>query len=416
MQVPLLDLRAQYASLKDEIIAEISEICDSQRFILGPKVEKLESEIAAYCRSTGAVGVTSGSDALIISLMVEGIKAGDEVITTPFTFFATVGAIVRVGATPVFADIDPVTFNIDPKKIEEKITSRTKAIIPVHLFGQAADMDPIMEIARKYGLKVLEDCAHATGASYKGRMAGSIGDIGAFSFHSLKNITTCGEGGMITTNHDEYCHGIQNLRCMSNNHSWGEQGSEWSFGDRIHCKKTSPLEYWMPAHFDVIPHNGHWGSNYRMNEIQAAVGCCQLDKLEMLTAKRREIGHKITAGLQGIAGVETVYEPEGYNHVFHLYTVCVDEKVLGGSRDEFMRILYEEEGIQTILHYQPTFHFTGLRRMGYDPNQCPIASEFFYKREMNLPMHPRLTDEDINMMVEGIRNASAKIRKRHCKA
>lgn len=278
------------------------------------------------------------------------------------------------------------------------------------------DMDPIMEIARKHGLKVLEDCAHATGASYKGRMAGSIGDFGAFSFHSLKNITTCGEGGMITTNHDEYCHGIQNLRCMSNNHSWGEQGSEWDFGDKIHCRKTSPLEYWMPAHFDVIPHNGHWGSNYRMNEIQAAVGCCQLDKLEMLTAKRREIGHKITAGLQGVEGIETVYEPEDCQHVFHLYTVCVNEKVLGGSRDEFMRVLYEEEGIQTILHYQPTFHFTGLRRMGYDPNQCPVASEFFYKRETNLPMHPRLTDDDINMMVEGIRNASAKLRKRHCKA
>ena len=203
MQVPLLDLRAQYASLKDEIIAEISEICDSQRFILGPKVEKLESEIAAYCRSTGAVGVTSGSDALIISLMVEGIKAGDEVITTPFTFFATVGAIVRVGATPVFADIDPVTFNIDPKKIEEKITPRTKAIIPVHLFGQAADMDPIMEIARKHNLVVIEDACQAIGAEYKGRRVGSIGNYGAFSFFPSKNLGCFGDGGMVTCNDPE---------------------------------------------------------------------------------------------------------------------------------------------------------------------------------------------------------------------
>ncbi len=383
---------------------------------MGPKTQEFQNKFAKIHNVRHAFACSNCTTAMHVATQIFDIGPGDEVIVTPNTFVATSLAILKEGGIPVFADIDPRTFNIDPAEVAKKVTNRTRAIYVVHYAGLMVDMDPIMETARKHGLKVLEDCAHATGASCRGRMAGSIGDIGAFSFHSLKNITTCGEGGMITTNHDEYCHGIQNLRCMSNNHSWGEQGSEWSFGDRIRCRKTSPLEYWMPAHFDVIPHNGHWGSNYRMNEIQAAVGCCQLDKLEMLTAKRREIGHKITAGLQGIAGVETVYEPEGYNHVFHLYTVCVDEKVLGGSRDEFMRILYEEEGIQTILHYQPTFHFTGLRRMGYDPNQCPIASEFFYRREMNLPMHPRLTDEEINMMVEGIRNASAKIRRRHCKA
>ena len=188
MQVPLLDLRAQYASMKEGMLREISEVCDSQHFILGPKVEKLETEVAAYCRSNHAVGVTSGSDALIIALMVEGIKAGDEVITTPFTFFATVGAIVRVGATPVFADIDPVTYNIDPAKIEAKITPRTRAIIPVHLFGQAADMDPIMEIAKKHNLIVIEDACQAIGSEYKGRRVGSIGDYGCFSFFPSPNL------------------------------------------------------------------------------------------------------------------------------------------------------------------------------------------------------------------------------------
>ena len=163
MAVPLLDLTAQYGPLKEEMMREISAICDSQHFILGPKVEKFEKEAAEYCHSDFAVGVTSGSDALIIALMVEGIGPGDEVITTPFTFFATVGAIVRVGATPVFADIDPATFNINPARIEEKITSRTRAIIPVHLFGQTADMDPIMEIAKKHNLKVVEDCAQCFG-------------------------------------------------------------------------------------------------------------------------------------------------------------------------------------------------------------------------------------------------------------
>lgn len=382
---------------------------------MGPKTQEFQKKFALSHKVKHAFACSNCTTAMHIGTQIFDIKPGDEVIVTPNTFVATSLAILKEGGVPVFADIDPRTFNIDPEKVAKQVTKKTKAIYVVHYAGLMVDMDPIMEIARKHNLFVLEDCAHATGASYKGRMAGSIGDFGAFSFHSLKNITTCGEGGMITTNRDDFTHGIQNLRCMSNNHSWSEQGSKWSFGDKTTCEKTSLLQYWMPAHFDVIPHNGHWGSNYRMNEIQAAVGCCQLDKLPMLTAKRREIGHKITAGLQGVKGIETVYEPEGYEHVFHLYTICVNEKELGGTRDEFMQVLYEEEGIQTILHYQPTFHFTGLKRMGYDPNQCPIATEFFYKRETNLPMHPRLTEQNIHDMVEGIKNAAAKIRKRHCK-
>src|SRR5574344_1636268 len=203
MRVPLLDLKAQYASIKEEILREISSVCDAQAFILGPKVEKFESEIAAYCHTRFAVGVTSGSDALLASLMVEKIGPGDEVITTPFTFFATVGAIVRVGAKPVFVDIDPVTFNIDPSQIEKKVTSRTRAIIPVHLFGQAADMDPIMEIARKHHLIVIEDACQAIGAEYKDHRVGSIGDYGCFSFFPSKNLGGFGDGGMVTCNDPE---------------------------------------------------------------------------------------------------------------------------------------------------------------------------------------------------------------------
>ena len=267
MQVPLLDLRAQYASLKDEIIAEISEICDSQRFILGPKVEKLESEIAAYCRSTGAVGVTSGSDALIISLMVEGIKAGDEVITTPFTFFATVGAIVRVGATPVFADIDPVTFNIDPKKIEEKITPRTKAIIPVHLFGQAADMDPIMAIAKKYNLKVVEDCAQCFGGVYKGKKAGTIGDVGCFSFCQSKHFTTGGEGGMVVTNNDDLAWEFRSFR----DHGYDVQA-------KLNLLEMEGKQLYI--HKRV-------GFNFRMTEMQSQIGLCELKRFDSWNLKNR---------------------------------------------------------------------------------------------------------------------------------
>ena len=203
MQVPLLDLKEQFAAMKPEIMKEIEELCDSQMFILGPKVAKLESEIAEYSHAVGGCGVSSGSDALLISLMVEGIGAGDEVITTPFTFFATAGAIARVGAKPVFADIDPKSFNIDPAKIEEKITSRTRAVIPVHLFGQTAEMDPILELAEKHHLIVIEDAAQAIGAEYKGRRAGSMGNYGCFSFFPSKNLGGFGDGGMVTADSPE---------------------------------------------------------------------------------------------------------------------------------------------------------------------------------------------------------------------
>ncbi|MDD4318261.1 MAG: DegT/DnrJ/EryC1/StrS family aminotransferase [Victivallaceae bacterium] len=381
---------------------------------MGPKTQEFQEKFARIHKVKYAFACSNCTTGMHVATQLFDIKPGDEVIVTPNTFVATSLVILKEGGIPVFADIDPRTFNIDPEDVARKITPKTKAIYVVHYAGLMVDMDPIMELAAKHGLKVLEDCAHAANASYKGRMAGSIGDVGAFSFHSLKNITTCGEGGMITTNNDEYAKGIQNLRCMNNTQPWDQSKNEWKFGD-ITCKKTSPLEYWMPAHFDVIPWNGHWGSNYRMNEIQAAVGCCQLDKLPMLTARRQQIGRAITAGLQDVTGIETVYEPKDREHVYHLYTICVNEKELGGSRDEFMRVLYEEEGVQSILHYQPTFHFTGLQRMGYDPNQCPNASEFFYKRETNLPMHPRLTEQNVQDMIDGIKNAAAKVRKRHCK-
>jgi dTDP-4-amino-4,6-dideoxygalactose transaminase len=354
---------------------------------MGPKTAEFQKKFAAMC----------------------GVKHA--FVVTPNTFIATSLVILKEGAIPVYADIDPKTFNIDPEEVAKLVTPKTKAIYVVHYAGLMVDMDPIMAIAKKHNLLVLEDCAHAPYAEYKGRKAGSIGDVGVFSFHSLKNITTCGEGGMITTNNDKFAKGIETLRCMNLTHDRVAGVNEWTFG-KITCKKTSPLEYWIPSHFDVNDWNGHWGNNYRMNEIQAAVGCVQVDKINMLTEKRREIGHKITAGIKGIKGITPVYEPKDCKHVFHLYTICVEEKELGASRDEFMKVLYEEEGIQSILHYQPTYHFTGLKKMGYDPDQCPHANAFFYKRETNLPMHPRLTDTDVENMITGIRNAAEKVRRK----
>ena len=200
MNVPLLDLRAQYATIKDEVRSAIDEVCESQHFILGPKVHELEEKIAVYVGAKYAVGVSSGTDALLVSLMAIGIEPGDEVITTPFTFFATGGVISRLGAKLVFVDIDPLTFNIDPARIEAAITSATKAVMPVHLFGQCADMDPVMEIARRHGLYVIEDAAQSIGSEYNGRRSGSMGDLGCFSFFSSKNLGGFGDGGMVVTN------------------------------------------------------------------------------------------------------------------------------------------------------------------------------------------------------------------------
>lgn len=360
---------------------------------MGPQVAGFQSEFAKMCGVKHAFAVSNCTTAMHVATQVFNIKPGDEVIVTPNTFVATSLVLLKEGGIPVYADINPKTFNIDPAEVEKKVTSRTKAIYVVHYGGQMCDMDPIMEIARKHNLYVMEDCAHTPGAEYKGRKAGSVGDIGCFSFHSLKNITTCGEGGMITTNRDEFVEPIEKLRCINLDH-WKDQ-----------------KDYWIPSHFDVVDVNGHWGSNYRMNEIQAAVGRAQLKKLDMLNEKRRELGRRISEGIRGIKGISPVYESPDCKHIYHLYTLCVEEEELGASRDDYMRVLYNEEGVQGILHYQPTYHFTGLKKLGYKDNLCPIAEKFFYRREINLPMHPRLTDREIEDTIKGIRNAAEKVRK-----
>ncbi len=376
---------------------------------MGPKTAEFQAKFAKMCGVKHALACSNCTTGMHLATQLFDIRPGDDVIVTPTTFIATSLVVLKEGGLPIYADIDPRTYNIDPEKIAEKITPKTKAIYVVHYGGLMCDMDPIMEIARRHNLFVLEDCAHAVNAEYKGRKAGTIGDIGVFSFHSLKNITTCGEGGMITTNNDHFAKGAEKLRCM-NLIDWEPGQTKWKFGPSV-LEKQGRLDYWLPSHFDVDDWNGHWGCNYRMNEIQAAVGVAQLDKLEMLTEKRRAIGHKLTAGLTGIKGVTPVYEPSDCKHVFHLYTVCIEEQELGASRDDFLRVLYKEEGIQGILHYQPTYHFTGLKKLGYAQDLCPNAERFFYKREFNLPMHPRLTDDDVEAMIRGIRNTAEKVRK-----
>lgn len=360
---------------------------------MGPEVQRFQKRFAQMCGTKYAYAVSNCTTAMHVAMCAMGIGPGDEVITTPNTFVATSLAILKEGGVPVYADIDPKTFNIDPKEIEKKITNKTKAISVVHYGGQMCDMDPIMEIAKKHNLLVLEDCAHAPGAEYKGRKAGSIGDFGCFSFHSLKNITTLGEGGMITCNNDEFAYRIDKLRCMGN--------VDWE----------NQTDYWIPSHFDNKIINGKWSNNYRMTECQGAVGNCQLDKLDMLNDLRIQHGRYLNEGLKGIKGIEPVYEDPNCKHIYHLYTVCVNEKELGASRDDFMRVLYKEEGVQGILHYQPTYHFSSLKELGYAQDICPKAEEFFYRRELNTPHHPRLTKTDLDNIILGIKNAAEKVRK-----
>ncbi len=391
---------------KDELNA-VKEAFKGSTLTMGPQVEAFEKEFAGYAGCKHAFAVSNCTTAMHVVTQMLDIRKGDEVIVTPNTFIATSLVIVKEGATPVYADIDPRNFNIDPAAIEKKITKRTKAIYVVHYGGQCCDMDAIMRISRKYKIPVMEDCAHAHGSRFKGKHAGTFGVAGCFSFHSLKNITTCGEGGMITVNDDRWVEPIKMLRCM-NLHEWKNRDAARVMREYGIHKKAR--EYWLPSHFDVEDVHGHWGMNYRMNEIAAAVGRVQLKKLNKFVARRRECGHYLTRHLRGIKGITPVFEDPRCFHSYHLYSLCVEEKELGASRDAFMRVLYYKEGIQGIQHYQPTYDFTGFRKLGHKGKQCPQAEAFFYRRETNLPMHPMLTNRDLNAMVRGIIRAAEAVR------
>jgi len=359
MQVPLLDLRGQYHAMKDEIIRELEAVCESQRFILGPKVEQFEGAMAAYCKTPYAIGVTSGSDALIIALMAEKIGHGDEVIVPSFTFFATAGAVSRVGATPVFADIDPVTFNLDPADIERKITKRTRAIIPVHLFGQCADMDAIMDLAAAHNLIVIEDACQSIGSEYKGRRAGAIGHYGAFSFFPSKNLGCFGDGGAVTTTDAARSATLKMLR----NHG---QGSTY-------------------VHTMV-------GGNFRLDALQAAILSIKLPHLDSWTADRQnnaeeyrkmfaasKIGDRITLPQEA---------PYPARHIYNQF--CIE--ILSADRDE-IRAALGEMGVGCAVYYPLPLHLQEcFRPLGGKPGDLPVC-EKTAKRILALPIYPESTTE-----------------------
>jgi dTDP-4-amino-4,6-dideoxygalactose transaminase len=373
MQVPLLDLKAQYSTIKSEIEAAIAEVMESQHFILGPKVEQCERAIAKYSTCEYAVGVTSGSDALLACLMVENIGSGDEVITTPYTFFATVGAISRLGATPVFVDIDPLTYNIDAAQIAEKITRKTRAIIPVHLYGQMAEMDPIMALAEKHGLIVIEDAAQAIGSEYKGRRAGSIGHYGCFSFFPSKNLGAAGDGGMIVTNDAQRAEKLKVLRA---------HGSKPKY------------------HHKVV------GGNFRLDALQAAIVSAKLPHLDGWTAGRQRNANLYDRlfAEAGIAGSGTGKTPGVVlpkivmnRHIFNQYVIRISQ------RDQLQAYL-QKRRIGTEVYYPVPMHIQEcFAYLGYTTGAFS-ESERAAKETLALPIYPELAEAQVRYVVDCIRD------------
>src|SRR5665213_2705716 len=331
----------------------------------GPRVKQFEEEFAKYCGAGYGLAVTSGTTGLQLAMIAAGIAPGDEVITTPVSWIATANAAAVMGAKVVFADVDPRTLNLDPASVEKKITSRTKAILPVHLYGQCSDMDALNELARPRGIHVVEDAAHAAGAEYKGRKAGSLGDIAVFSFHQQKNMVTLGEGGLITTSDKSLYEKMLSHRSLC-------------------CLTYDPKGKYLPLDESVLPMGKrYWyldfdeiGFNYRMTDAQAAVGLVQLRKLDSLNAQRIAIAKKYSDGLQGIQGLTLPFVSPENKHVFHIYMVLLED-AFPLSKEDFMWDLYTRKGIKAWSHYMPIHLTTAYRKLGHKPGECPIAEALF---------------------------------------
>jgi dTDP-4-amino-4,6-dideoxygalactose transaminase len=371
MNVPLINLKDQFAPLRAEMLASLERIVDSQQFALGPEVKALEDEVAQYSNVRHAIGCASGSDALLLALMALDVKAGDEVVTASFTFFATGGAIARLGARPVFVDIDPRTYTMDPQKVEAAITPRTRAIIPVHMYGHCADMDPLLEISKRRGIPIIEDACQAIGAEDGGRRAGSMGLLGCFSFYPTKNLGGAGDGGMLTTSDDTLAARLRALR--------------------VHGGLT---EY----HHDEI------GINSRLDAFQAAVLRVKLPHLDEWAAARRAKVARYNK-LLSAAGLSfeliTPSVREGAQHVYHLYIVRVPE-----HREALMAHL-AERGVGTKVYYPVPLHQQDcFSYLGYQAGDFP-KTERAALETFALPLYPELTDEQQQYVVDSVQSFNA---------
>jgi dTDP-4-amino-4,6-dideoxygalactose transaminase len=369
MHVPMLDLKAQYQTIKDECLEVTREIYESQSFILGPHVAKLEKEIADYCSTKYAVGVSSGTDALLLSLMAANIGHGDRVITTPYTFFATAGAVSRVGAIPVFVDIEPDTYNISPGKIDvlikqmpDAVRKSLKALIPVHLYGQCADMDQITAIARENNLVVIEDAAQAIGSEFKKKRAGSMGDFGCFSFFPSKNLGGFGDGGIVTTNSSDL---YENLKIL-----------------RVHG--SQPKYY----HSQI-------GGNFRLDALQAAIVSVKLKYLDQWTKARQENAEKYRSGFDdaGLSHLVSAPVQKGNRHIYNQFIIQVSEK-----RDELKTFLIKNN-VGCEIYYPVPLHLQKcFSDLGYSAGDFPV-SEFAADHTLALPVYPELSEDQISYIV-----------------
>lgn len=363
MNVPFLNLIAQYQSIESEVLPAVHKVLASGHYILGPNVAALEQEVAAYTGAKFGVGVNSGSDALTLALRALEIGPGDEVITTPFTYIAPAESIYQLGAKIVFADIDPKTFEIDPADVVRKITSKTRAIIPVHLFGQAAPLDEIAALAAPRGIHIVEDCAQAIGARYKGKAVGSIGRIGCLSFYPTKNLGADGDGGMVLTSDEGLAKRLRMLRV---------HGIEKRYYHDLH------------------------GFNSRLDEIQAAILRVKLPRLDGWNARRTQIAERYSRGLAGLP-LDLPVTAAGNTHVFHVYALLSDR------RDDLQKHL-ADKGVATIIYYPLPLHMQKLYAdLGFKVGDHPVA-EAVAKRILPLPMYPELTDEQVDHVVAAIRS------------
>ena len=362
--IPFVDLRAQYQGIKQEIDTAIAHVLESGQFVLGEEVAAFEGGFAGYCGARYGVAVNSGTSALHLALLAAGVGPGDEVITIPFTFVATVAAICYTGARPVFVDVEPRSYTMDVNQIDNAITEHTKAILPVHLYGQPADMDPIVDIAARHGLVTIEDAAQAHGADYRGQRVGSIGDLGCFSFYPSKNLGACGEGGMVVTNNSRYAQAIRMLR------DWGQEG-----------KYNHVLK----------------GYNYRMEGMQGAILRVKLGHLEAWTERRRLHAEQYDRLLLD-AEVQTPSAVSHIRHVYHIYAVRT------AQRDALQQAL-AKEGIQTGIHYPVPVHLQkGYADLGYGRGDFPV-SERLASEVLSLPMFPELTAQQVRDVAESIGEA-----------
>jgi dTDP-4-amino-4,6-dideoxygalactose transaminase len=362
--IPLVDLPAQYRVLKPEIDAAVARVFENAQFILGPAVAAFERDFAAFCQTSEAIGVNSGTSALHLSLLAAGVKPGDEVITVPFTFVATIAAIEYAGARPVLVDVEPDFLTMDPAKLEAAITPRTKAIIPVHLFGQPADMDPIMAIARTHGLVVIEDACQAHGSEYKGRRCGSIGQLGCFSFYPGKNLGAYGEGGAVVTSDPTLAGKIRLLR------AWGEE-------TRYEHK--------------------YRGFNYRMDGVQGAILGVKLRHLEAWTEARRRNAAEYGRRLAETAA-QLPRERRDVRHVYHLYVVRLQQR-------DAWRDRLNEAGVQTGVHYPIPVHLQpAYRDLAYSAGDFPVC-ERASQEVLSLPMFPELTQAQIAEVALALRSS-----------